>query len=466
MEGKSPVDLGLNKLGQKLLIGDVMKQIQTTQSHPSESIPKKSTKEKKIILLGAGYTTMNMGVWALASGALTSTWHSNPTAKIYFLDFHSKPERYEIKQYGGAKTIRLINIRFSKKVHLKNNIARLLMTTLLIRLIPFNRVRNKLYSRNYYLNHVQTADLIYSIAGGDSFSDIYGLRRLIYVALPQVLALLNQKKLILLPQTIGPFNSFIGKAIAKHIIRRAYIIYSRDYEGLNFLKESSYANNNSIAFCHDLGFVLAPSISKSRIPGWLNKIEKQTILVGINVSGLLAMGGYTRKNMFGIKCDYSELIKGLINHFLNKHNIHIMLIPHVFGGKDNAESDVYACNKLFDETNDNMSGRLNLIDGNYNHHEIKALIGRCDFFIGSRMHACIAALSQSIPAIGLAYSRKFEGVFQTIGMEKLVLDLSDFDKDSIISQVESLYSQKDKWHAHLKKIMPDVRNGIFNILKN
>jgi colanic acid/amylovoran biosynthesis protein len=58
----------------------------------------------------------------------------------------------------------------------------------------------------------------------------------------------------------------------------------------------------------------------------------------------------------------------------------------------------------------------------YDQHEIKAVIGRCDFFIGSRMHSCIAALSQGIPTIGVAYSKKFEGVFDSIGMRNWVID--------------------------------------------
>ena len=49
----------------------------------------------------------------------------------------------------------------------------------------------------------------------------------------------------------------------------------------------------------------------------------------------------------------------------------------------------------------------------------KAVIGQCDFFIGSRMHACIAALSQGVPCVGVAYSMKFAGVFDTVGMERM-----------------------------------------------
>jgi len=38
----------------------------------------------------------------------------------------------------------------------------------------------------------------------------------------------------------------------------------------------------------------------------------------------------------------------------------------------------------------------------YGPSETKFLIGHCDFFVGARMHACIAAVSQYVPAVTLA----------------------------------------------------------------
>jgi colanic acid/amylovoran biosynthesis protein len=38
-----------------------------------------------------------------------------------------------------------------------------------------------------------------------------------------------------------------------------------------------------------------------------------------------------------------------------------------------------------------------------------------DFFTGARMHACIAALSSGVPVLPMAYSRKFAGLFGTLG---------------------------------------------------
>jgi colanic acid/amylovoran biosynthesis protein len=73
--------------------------------------------------------------------------------------------------------------------------------------------------RNRWLQAVQEADVALAVSGGDSFSDIYGLGRFMYVALPQLLVMAVGKPLVLLPQTIGPFAGPTARAIARAIVR-------------------------------------------------------------------------------------------------------------------------------------------------------------------------------------------------------------------------------------------------------
>ena len=51
--------------------------------------------------------------------------------------------------------------------------------------------------------------------------------------------------------------------------------------------------------------------------------------------------------------------------------------------------------------------------------EAKSYISGLDFFCGSRMHACIAAFSSGVPVLPIAYSRKFAGVFGSLGYDRI-----------------------------------------------
>jgi len=416
-----------------------------------------------IILLGAGFTTNNMGVWALTSGAITSILNTYSNAEIYILDYHSQPVKYTLEVQNKVVSVQLENLRFSKNIMLPNNIARLLLTALMIRFVPVRSIRRSLMLRNYWLRLIHNAKIVGSIAGGDSFSDIYGLQRLIYVALPQILVLLLRKPLILLPQTIGPFKSNMAQAVARYIMRRAATIYSRDIEGLSVAQRFLTRNHNRVQFCYDMGFILEPRIEEKRIPSFFAQLERNFPLIGLNISGLLYIGGYTQNNMFGIKTDYRRLIHNLIDYFVQKHNAHIILIPHVLGAGANRESDVTACRNIYMETEHGIQEHLQLLEDNYDQHELKALIGRCDFFLGSRMHACIAALSQSVPAVGLAYSRKFHGVYRSLGMQDLVIDIREHNESSVIALVNLIYEKRLAFKSQLENKIPIVRTSVMDL---
>jgi polysaccharide pyruvyl transferase WcaK-like protein len=421
-------------------------------------------KSKKILLLGGGFTTKNMGVWALSSSAITSALKAFPGSQIFFFDYNLKPEKFEIRQFGKNVSVQLINIRFSKRFWISNNIARLVATALLLNFIPFKNLKFNLLKKNRWLRDIWNSDIICSIAGGDSFSDIYGIERLVYVALPQILVLLMKKPLILLPQTIGPFKSLFGKSVARYILMRAHKVYSRDHETIKDIRER-FSNKIKIQFCYDMGFILESVIAENKIPTWFSENDNSRPWIGLNISGLLYVGGYTKKNMFKIKIDYHNLLKLIINRFIEKHNAFIILVPHVKGEEDSIESDVIACREMFSENMNNYRNRLRIFDNVYNHHEIKALIGRCDFFIGSRMHACIAALSQCVPTVGLAYSQKFCGVFSSIEMEELVIDLRTYDESSIIALVDQIFKRRSEIRSTLEKKVPAVIDRVMSLFE-
>jgi polysaccharide pyruvyl transferase WcaK-like protein len=140
-------------------------------------------------------------------------------------------------------------------------------------------------------------------------------------------------------------------------------------------------------------------------------------------------------------------------------------VPHVFGAIGNVESDRDACLQVYQYLNEKYKDRIFLAEGEYNHNEIKYAIGMCDLFIGSRMHTCIAALSQYIPAVGLAYSKKFSGVFESVGMQESVIDMRNTTQDEILTSLEKVFNLREVTAAQLVKIIPEVKTQILNIFE-
>lgn len=422
----------------------------------------------EVCLLGVSFDTGNMGVNALTAGIIESITHNDPEAEIILLDFAKERKTYKFKTGNREISMQLINMRFSKKIYLSNHIAMLILQSLLLKLIPWKTLKERFVSRNPILNQIYRSNYVACINGGDSFSDIYGLRRFYFVALPQFLVLLLNKPLILLPQTIGPFEGAMTRFLARYILEYSSAIYSRDYFGLNEAKKLMHKKDEfqKLRFCHDVGFVIKSlKPLKLDLDGLIESAAGKFDVTGLNVSGLLYIGGYTENNMFGLKSDYKELIYDLIDLLINKKQLTVLLVPHTFGVRD-PECDNLVSEKIYAELKPKYQDKLFLARGMYNQNEIKYIIGMCNFFIGARMHACIAALSQCIPAVGIAYSEKFKGVFETVGLQHLVADPRTLGKKEIFELIEHALEDRKNTSATLQKLIPEVRQNILNIFKD
>ncbi len=328
-------------------------------------------------------------------GAVATWLESRPGATVSLLEYAHHP-RVESLTCGGRRLdLPLNNMRFSWKLYLSNNIVRLLWAALWTRLLPPSW-RGRIHRREPCLRAIDEADTIAAVSGGDSFSDIYGLRRFSYVLLPQVLILWMGRPLVLLPQTYGPYRGRLARLLAGYVLRRAAVVYSRDQAGLEVVQSLAPARKGAVRFAFDLGFALKPQTPAPARVEFVERLKASGPLIGLNVSGLLYAGGYTGRNMFNLKSNYPDLLQKLVAQLLSQEAGSIVLIPHILGvGLD---TDPHVCRKVQERLTAELRPRVQILDGHWSAAETKWLIGRCDFFIGSRMHSCIAALSQGVPA--------------------------------------------------------------------
>jgi colanic acid/amylovoran biosynthesis protein len=421
----------------------------------------RTDREYNVCFQGSSLDVGNLGCCALTISFIKLVINSKPNARIHLL-YGNRTGGVQNLQVSDKKVeVDIVNFRLSPKARINEHLLWILLLALIQRIIPINSLRNKIIQSNRWLRTLETADFVGEIRGGDSFSDIYGLRRFLIGIVPCIIDVLMQKKLVLLPQTYGPFKSKIAKYVAGFIIGRADRIFARDRGSIEFLKKTfiEKTKNKNIEFCPDFAFTMEPILpDRIDIQPELDR-NNAVPLIGLNISGLLYVGGFTRNNMFGLSVDYKHFVHVLLKELLEQTKAHVLLVPHVFWG--NKEGDeLQICRRLSKSMGEKYAQRLHLVDREYNQNETKGIIGLCDFFIGSRMHACIAALSQCVPAIGLAYSKKFEGVFRSVGTEQLVVDMRREDTKEIIKKIITAFEKRNTISSKLKEIIPNIQRGI------
>ena len=425
-----------------------------------------------ICLLGASFDTGNLGVSALAESSTKCILSHWPDAQVVLLGSSREEGEYHLGLAGKDVVLRKVPVRFSKNIFLPHHFLKLAFYCLLTRLLPFESVKRFVMRRDPAMKLFLETGAFIDISGGDSFSDIYGMRRLILGFLLRLLPLMLGKKLILFPQTYGPFKRRTSRWIARYILKRSQKIYSRDQAGLTFVNDllEDTEKDDKIQFAPDVAFWLDPRRPPELDLGDFERVRTpESIVIGINISGLIYYGGYTGHNEFGLKVDYRALVNRIVEHLLGQENALIVLVPHVIplgNYAANVENDLSACFDVYDRFIKSHPGRLFVARGHYDQGQAKYIIGLCDFFIGTRMHACIAALSQGIPAVGLAYSKKFRGVFETAGVERLVLDLRDMDEDQVIAAVDEIFIGRRATADVLRSRVPAIQQQVMNLLEN
>ncbi len=249
-------------------------------------------------------------------------------------------------------------------------------------------------------SELRKCDLVFDFTEGDSFSDIYGLKRMVKVSLTKEFILMNNVPLVLCPQTYGPYRSNVSKALAKNVFRRAKYICSRDEKSSKVVYD---LNHIMVDTYTDVAFGL-PSECKT----YIGNSERKKI--GINISALLWNGGYNGKNQFGLSVDYKMYIEKIIAYLEQCEEYDIYLIPHVYSeSMDEIENDYLACLQIKDRfTNCSIPKLYDLP------MEMKGYISQMDYFLGARMHATIAAFSSGVVTIPFSYSRKFEGLYESL----------------------------------------------------
>lgn len=327
---------------------------------------------KRVLLLWTAPTSPNLGVRALGEGSAALVRKTVPDAEILSQNFG----------HGEA---------------------------------PVNISVGRSLAREFVLNSrglkswIKEFDLVVDTRAGDSFADIYGSSRLRQICQMAEFVKACGVPLVLGPQTIGPFNTRVGKLMGSASLRRASVVMARD--------------TTSAQAAEQLG--RAPDVVATDVVFAMEQPETDgTRDVLLNVSGLL-----WTSDSHGPAQQYRDSIRALVRGLQERRRT-VSLFSHVLDSA-NLDNDEPAARKLQAEF-----GLEHLVPQDLAH--LRALVKGAELVIGSRMHACLNALSVGTPAIPLAYSRKFRPLLADLGWEHVV-DLGESRKagDDVIAMIDS-----------------------------
>lgn len=321
----------------------------------------------RALVLWADDSSPNLGVRALGRGTQALVQRAWPGAEVTFQNYGSR-----VPQLPSGR----------------------------LRSLMRERVTGAKGMQEWFASH----DIIVDTRSGDSFADIYGLRRHMVMSTVAEFGSQAGVPVVFGPQTVGPFHSRRGRILARRSLHRASLVMARDTESARHARQ---LGRPADVLTTDVVFAIdTPARKRSRD-------------VILNISGLL-----WNQNPHVDAAEYRATVSQLYRELIARGRT-VTLLAHVLRS-DNADDDVPAIEEF---------ARAFAPDAEVvvptDLDEVRAVAASARVLFGSRMHACLNALSVGTPAIPLAYSRKFEPLLRDLGWDHVVDLRADEDASAV-----------------------------------
>ena len=277
---------------------------------------------------------------------------------------------------------------------------------------------------------------------GVSFVGPLSLRGAFYESLWILIPWLLRVPVIQFTQTYGPFSNWWTRFLARFALKRAEVVMVREPQSLKYLNDIGIE-------CNDFLF---PDVAIS-MPAAASFDLPQPILDFINTgAGLVGISPSTRvireEIALGKKKNYHKLIINTIKFLVLEKKLRVLLIPHTYKPHVVADDDYTLSLNMYHELKEELGDKIKIIEQDLPVDQLKAIISRCDYFIGSRYHSLVASLSTGVPSIAIGWSHKYDGLFGWFGVSEYSLwydriGLQEI-KDSFENLVENSVTLKKK----------------------
>ena len=389
-----------------------------------------------VLLLNTSLTNPNQGVNALTIGTLTAL-------------FSQFSHNVNVTLFGQADRSHHIRINehetmILNEVGIRSRSMPKLITEATLGRSFAGTGRKFLAGFDKYLTQ---ADYVIDLSEGDSFTDMYGLSRLLLQSLPRIAAITAGKRLLFFPQTYGPFTTKFGRLLAKWLLKQAHLVFTREPYSTAMLK--NLVCEDKLIECSDMAFLMQPQAVDS-----LSGIGRNGF-VGMNISGLLYHAEDNTKLQWNSDY-YRSLSREIIVKYVEEFKQDVVLIPHVYA-PGNREDDLAACISIYESLPSPVQKQVHIIQQPLSAPQLKHIISQATFFIGARMHSCIAAISSGVSAVPLSYSHKFQGVFKQLGLEELVCNPQRMSQSDILAKIDQIYCNREEITQRLSRAIPTAQ---------
>jgi colanic acid/amylovoran biosynthesis protein len=329
----------------------------------------------------------------------------------------------------------------------------------------------KLPETTPYIQEVMKSDLVVDFSGemwGDHAEPVGKNRFLVDLIKDRVAQLLN-KPVVLLAGSQGPFSDPSIKEFAKEVFKDFKLVANREPASADLLLENGFDISKVKNFaCPAFLFEPKPDTQMVEIFNREKIIDTSSSVVGYILCGFnMLEGPYDKAPR---KDEEFDLFAESIEYIVNDLGARVIIMSHQNGFelppnfKLIPGRDYVIAKQLYDVVMKRGKVKpddVSCLKTPYTPGETKAIIKHYDMFISGRVHAFVAAISQSVPSvlINRGFGQKSHrniGFARSVGIEDYLADPHSIN--DMKSKISKCWENRTELRKFLDHRIPEIQN--------
>lgn len=302
---------------------------------------------------------------------------------------------------------------------------------------------------------IRNCDYVFLAGGGYFYSYRKIMPGFLFLSncMPVYWARKFKKKLIFLPQSYGPFHSWIAEKIFSLCLKAADLVCYREEISGERLRKKYPEERQKLVFMPDLALYLKKEEIVSSVPGG-------TGFIGVTVRAWEE----DRKDSL----HYLENLAAALCSLHEKTGLKIRIIVQVQDTK-RSEGDSWISRLLEEKLKKSLPAAAVEFHEALPHFtvpQIAELYAGCSFLIGMRLHSVLLSFVMGRPALLAGYQHKSEGIFKDLGLEELFLgSFQEISAERIVAAAEKLLKNPEFWNEKIGEALSREYSQIESIFR-
>ena len=241
-----------------------------------------------------------------------------------------------------------------------------------------------------------------------------------------------KKKVIVLGDSVEPADKWYACRMLKHTLGRVSRFYSREYITTDFLREKLKLQN--VTEIPDMAFFFDKGTSPINIREYYG-LEQGQLIIGITLRDC-----FKKKEYVKYREPYIEAVVRFISETIDKYQCFLCCVPFC---RNDGDDDRIISEEVIGYLDDKYKDFVRILDCEMSPPQLKGLMQQMDYFVGTRMHSNIFAMSVGVPVIAMKYEEKTQGIMAMMGMEDYVFNAYHPDVDGMLQSLEKQMKDRE-----------------------